>query len=129
MEQGQQRHVLIVEDDRMTALVLSQYLEAHGYRTTVANNGADGVSKFVTELPDLALVDVLLPRKNGFEVCFEMKHTEHGRVTPVVMMSAVYRNTHSAESRAQGVKADGFLLKPFDLDEMVCRVHDLIGDP
>ena len=121
--------MLIVEDDRMTGIVLSQYLEAHGYRTTVATNGADGLSKFLSEEPDLALVDVLLPRKNGFEVCFEMKHTEHGRSTPVVMMSAVYRNTHSAEARAHGVKADGFLLKPFDLDEMVSRVNDLIGGP
>jgi len=123
------RHVLIVEDDRVTALVLSQFLEAHGYRTSVASNGSDGVSQFESERPDLALVDALLPRKNGFQACFEMKHSEHGRFTPVVLMSAVYRNVENAEARAHGVKAEGFLIKPFDLDLLLTRVQELVGGP
>lgn len=123
------RHVLIVEDDRITALVLSEFLAAHGYRTSVATNGHDGVTRFIEERPDLALVDALLPRKNGFQACFEMKHSEHGRGTPVVLMSAVYRNTENAEARAHGVKAEGFLVKPFDLDMLLTRVHELVGDP
>jgi DNA-binding response OmpR family regulator len=123
------RHVLIVEDDRVTALVISQYLSAYGYRTSVATNGVDGLSQFLAEKPDLALVDALLPRMDGFHACYEMKHTDHGRRTPVVMMSAVYRNTGNAIARAQGVKAEGFLTKPFDLETLLGRVQDLVGDP
>jgi DNA-binding response OmpR family regulator len=123
------RHVLIVEDDRITALILSEFLAAHGYRTTVATNGHEGVARFMTDPPDLALVDALLPRMNGFQACFEMKHSAHGRHTPVVLMSAVYRNTENAEARAHGVKAEGFLMKPFDLDVLLARVHALVGAP
>jgi DNA-binding response OmpR family regulator len=121
--------VLIVEDDALTALVLSEYLTAHGYRVTVAVNGVDGINTFNLELPDIALVDVLLPRKDGFEVCSEIKLTHHGRYTPVVLMSAVYRSLEQAESHAHRLLADGFLVKPFDLDLLVSRVNALVGGP
>lgn len=123
------RHVLIVEDDEITALVLSEYLAAHGYRTTVASNGPDGISKFIALEPDLALVDVLLPKRDGFEVCFVMKACEHGRHAPIMLMSAIYRDAEQAETYARGLLAAGFLKKPFDLDVLVARVHELIGPP
>ena len=123
------RHVLIIEDDRVTALVMSEFLSAHGYRTTVATNGQDGVEQFNEHRPDLALVDAALPKMNGFQACFEIKHSAHGRETPVMMMSAVYRNLESAGARATSVKAEGFLLKPFDLDVLLECVHELVGDP
>lgn len=127
--QREPRHVLIIEDDRITALVLSEFLAAYGYRTSVATNGEDGVARFLLERPDLALVDALLPRKNGFQTCFEMKQSYHGKYTPVVMMSAVYKNTETAIERAYDVKAEGFLSKPFDLDVLLERVHELVGEP
>jgi two-component system response regulator MprA len=120
---------LIVEDDRITALVLSEFLTSHGYRTTITTNGYEAVTWFNELHPDLALVDVLLPRKNGFQVCFEMKGTEHGRETPVVLMSAVYRDAGDGAARAHRVHAEGFLVKPFDLDDLLHHVHDLVGDP
>ncbi len=123
------RHVLIVEDDGITALVLSEFLGAHGYRISVAKHGVEGLEKFTKDLPDLAIVDVLLPRKNGFETCFEMKQfTEHGRKTPVLLMSAVYRDTEFANQYARSLWAEGFLQKPFDLDELLERVRGLIGE-
>jgi DNA-binding response OmpR family regulator len=118
--------VLIVEDDEVTALVLSEYLGAYGYRTTIARTGTDGVSVFLSERPDLALVDVLLPKKDGFDACFAMKRSDHGRATPVVLMSAVYRDSAKAEEYARGVLADGFLCKPFDLDVLLARVTELV---
>jgi DNA-binding response OmpR family regulator len=123
------RHVLIVEDDPTTSLVLSEFLAAYGYRISVASNGPEGIAKFANEQPDLALVDVLLPRKNGFEACHEMKmFTAHGRTTPVLLMSAVYRDTRHATEYARSLTADGFLLKPFDLDVLLERVRALIGE-
>ena len=123
------RRVLIVEDDYTAALVMSQYLEAYGYRTSVARNGVEGLATFVDETPDIAFVDCAMPKRNGFEVCFEMKQTMHGRTTPVVLMSAVYRNTESAKEHARAKLAAGFLHKPFDLDVMLGWVRDLIGEP
>lgn len=121
------RHVLIVEDDEITAFVLQEWLGACGYRTTVASNGADGVAKFVEERPDIALVDVLLPRKDGYDVCFAMKKSEHGKHTPVILMSAIYRDQDKAEQLVHDALADGFLLKPFDLDVVAARVQALVG--
>jgi len=123
------RRVLIVEDDYTAALVMSQYLEAHGYRTSVARNGIEGLATFVDDKPDIAFVDCALPKRNGFEVCFEMKQTHHGRTTPVVLMSAVYRNTESAMEHARTKLAAGFLHKPFDLDVMLGWVRQLVGEP
>jgi DNA-binding response OmpR family regulator len=121
--------VLIVEDDEITALVLSEYLAAHGYRTTVARNGPEGISKFMSLEPDMALVDVLLPKKDGFDVCFVMKACEHGKKAPVMLMSAIYRDAEQAETYAKGIAAAGFIKKPFDLDVLVERVQELIGPP
>ena len=121
--------MLIVEDDDMTALVMSEYLASFGYRVTVAKNGDEGIRKFKDDPPDLVFVDVLLPRRDGFEVCFAIKAHEHGKRVPVVLMSAVYRDVEEAERYAHGLLAVGFLKKPFDLDLLVERVHELIGPP
>lgn len=121
------RHVLIVEDDEVTAFVLQEWLGACGYRTSVASNGAEGIAKFNAERPDIALVDVLLPRKDGYDVCFAMKKSEHGRHTPVVLMSAIYRDKDKAEQLVKDAHADGFLLKPFDLDVVASRVEELVN--
>ena len=128
MTNGGARHVLIVEDDAMTALVMSEYLTSFGYRTTIARNGDEGVTKFLGDRPDIALVDVLLPKRDGFDVCFVMKTSAHGKQVPVVLMSAVYNNA-DATTYAQGLMAAGFLKKPFDLDLLVAHVHQLIGPP
>ncbi len=119
--------VLLVEDDPINAQVLTHLLRAHGYRPVVAYNGADGVETFHRERPALAIVDIQLPRKNGFEVCFDMKRTEHGKSMPVLLMSAVYTDTDHARRYSAELHADGYLLKPFDMSALVKRVRDLIG--
>ena len=129
MANAKGRHVLIVEDDEMTALVISEYLASFGYRTTIARNGTEGISKFITLQPDMALVDVLLPKRDGFDACFVMKASEHGQRTPVVLMSAAYRDVDEALAYAKGLMAADFLKKPFDLDVLVERVQHLIGPP
>src|SRR5687767_13571352 len=113
----------------MTALVISEYLASYGYRTTIARNGHEGVVKFVDERPDMALVDVLLPKRDGFDVCYVMKASEHGKRAPVVLMSAAYRDDNQAATHARSLQAADFLQKPFDLDVLVERVQRLIGPP
>jgi DNA-binding response OmpR family regulator len=77
----------------------------------------------------MALVDVLLPKRDGFDACFVMKASEHGQHTPVVLMSAAYRDVEEASTYAKGLMAADFLKKPFDLDVLVERVQNLIGPP
>jgi DNA-binding response OmpR family regulator len=121
------KHVLIIEDDPVNARVLADYLGANGYKITVASNGPDGLAKFDAEHPDLAIIDVLLPRKNGFEVCFAIRRSAHGKGTPVLLMSAVYHDHQHAEQMRAALAAEAFLLKPFDLDVLLGRVRALLG--
>jgi DNA-binding response OmpR family regulator len=121
--------ILVVEDDPVNGLVLLDFLEAHGYRVLLSKTGPDGVAAFELDHPDMVLVDVLLPRKNGFEVCFDIKRTEHGRDTPVLLMSAIYKDVAHAEQHARAnVGAAGFLVKPFELGDLLARVRTLIGE-
>ncbi|MEO8553555.1 MAG: response regulator [Kofleriaceae bacterium] len=123
------QHVLIIEDDRVTALVISEYLTAHGYRTTVASNGEDGVAQFVADRPDLVLCDALLPRVNGFDACHAMRSSTYGGIVPIVMMSAFYRSHRQAMDQQPELDVDGFLVKPFDLDILLDRVAALLAHP
>jgi DNA-binding response OmpR family regulator len=121
--------ILVVEDDPVNGLVLLDFLEAHGYRVLLSKTGPDGVAAFEQDRPDMVLVDVLLPRKNGFEVCFDIKRSEHGRTTPVLLMSAVYKDVQHAEQHSRAnLGAAGFLVKPFELNDLLARVRTLIGE-
>jgi DNA-binding response OmpR family regulator len=74
------------------------------------------------------LVDVMLPRRNGFEVCFEVKRTEHGREMPLVLMSAVCRSAEDVTRHSrEGVHADAYLDKPFSLSRLLAQVEASIG--
>lgn len=121
------KSILIVEDDPLNAKLLTNLLEAHGYRTRLATTGAEGVSAFGEETPDLMLIDIQLPRKNGFEVCFEVKRSPQGRSMPVLLMSAVYTDEEHATRYSEELSADGYLMKPFDMNVLMERVHELIG--
>ncbi|HEX8793890.1 MAG TPA: response regulator [Polyangiaceae bacterium] len=121
--------ILVVEDDPVNGLVLLDFLEAHGYRVLLSKTGPDGVAAFEQDHPDMVLVDVLLPRKNGFEVCFDIKRSQHGRETPVLLMSAIFKDVAHAEEHARSnVGAAGFLVKPFELGDLLARVRTLIGE-
>ena len=123
------KRILVVEDDPVNAAMLHDYLEAYGYSISVATSGPAGVSMFKEQLPDLAIVDVLLPRTNGFEVCFEIKRTAHGKKTPVFLMSAVYKDLERPEIYAKNdLQAQAYFVKPFDLAQLLRRVQLFIGE-
>ena len=119
----------MVEDDPVNAQILSDFLAANGYATAQASTGTEGIERFKSERPDLMLVDVQLPRKNGFEVCFEVKRSPEGRELPVLLMSAVYTDREHADRYSSGsLRADGYLTKPFDLADLLRRVRLLLHE-
>ncbi len=121
--------ILLVEDDPISAEVLSDYLEAHGYETSIARTGPEALQKLRDESPDLMLVDVQLPRRNGFEVCHEVRKQVNGKDLPLLLMSAVYTDQARGDMYARdGLNAQGYLVKPFELSDMLDRVQSLIGE-
>ena len=124
------KKILVVEDDPINQMILADFLAANGYETVTASSGPEGIERFDSDAPDLCLVDVQLPRKNGFELVREIKSRPNGKTTPVLLMSAVYSDRDQSNRTVQlGALADGYLSKPFDLVHLLSQVKQLLGDP
>ncbi|MBP7685565.1 MAG: response regulator [Deltaproteobacteria bacterium] len=121
------KKILLVEDDALSSMVLGDFLEAHGYDVSFAKNGVDALTEFERVSPDAMLVDVMLPKRSGFEVCFEVKRTEKGRNMPVMLMSAVYRDEdHARKYAREDLRAQAYLVKPFDMKAMLTELETLL---
>jgi CheY-like chemotaxis protein len=121
------KKILVVEDDPVNQMILTDFLAANGYQTVAASSGPEGIERYDREAPDLCLVDVQLPRKNGFELVREIKGRE--LKTPVLLMSAVYNDADQSTRTVQlGTLADGYLTKPFDLVYLLDQVRRLLGE-
>ncbi len=123
------KKILVVEDDPVNQMILADFLAANGYHTLSASSGPEGIARFESDAPDLLLVDVQLPRKNGFEVVREIKSRPAGKTTPILLMSAVYSDADQSSRTVQlGALADGYLAKPFDLVQLLAQVRQLLGE-
>jgi DNA-binding response OmpR family regulator len=113
--------LLVVEDEPRLARSLRNGLEEEGHAVDVAPDGDDAVLLATTNEYDVIVLDVLLPRKNGFAVCREVR--DHHVATPILMLTA----RDSVEDRVTGLNtgADDYLTKPFAFDELVARVNAL----
>jgi two-component system phosphate regulon response regulator PhoB len=124
---GVGKKILVVEDDPINQMILADFLAANGYQTLSASSGPEGIARFERDAPDLVLVDVQLPSKNGFEVTREIKSRPDGKATPILLMSAVYTD-RDPTSGARRAMADGYLTKPFDLVDLLRQVRLLLGE-
>ena len=123
------KKILVVEDDPVNSMILADFLAANGYETVAAASGPEGIERFEKDQPDLMLVDVQLPRQNGFEVVREIKSRPQGKATPILLMSAVYNDRDQSSRTVQlGTLADGYLSKPFDLVHLLSQVRLLLGE-
>ncbi len=123
------KKILVVEDDPVNSMILADFLAANGYETVAASSGPEGIERFERDVPDLMLVDIQLPRQNGFEVCREIKSRPKGKTTPILLMSAVYNDRDQTNRTVQlGTIADGYLSKPFDLVHLLAQVRELLGE-
>jgi DNA-binding response OmpR family regulator len=114
--------VLLVEDDTKIAAAVKRGLEAEGFGVEVAADGIDGLW-MATEHPfDLIVLDLMLPKKNGYQVCGELR--EAGNWTPILMLTAKDGDLDEAEALDTG--ADDYLTKPFSFPVLVARVRALL---
>jgi len=111
--------VLVVEDDPAIALGLRINLEAEGYRVTLADDGERGLQVIRAERPDLVVLDVMLPRKNGFEVMHELR--AEGISVPIIVLSA--RTGEMDKVTGLELGAEDYVAKPFSLAELLARVR------
>ena len=114
--------ILIVEDDRSLAVGLSEGLQFEGYSTSLARDGEDGLRLAARPGIDLVILDVMLPRLTGVEVCRRLR--EQGSAVPILMLSAKGEEL----DRVVGLKAgaDDYVTKPFSFTELVARVEAVL---
>jgi len=116
------KRILLVEDEVGLALTLEDRLTAEGYAVEVARDGEAGLQRGAAEPFDLVLLDVMLPKKSGFDVCKELRAARPR--LPVLMLTA----RGQIEDKVVGLKlgADDYLVKPFHMSELVARVEALL---
>ncbi|ACJ27219.1 Response regulator receiver:Transcriptional regulatory protein [Shewanella piezotolerans WP3] len=115
------KHILVVEDDSSLAEWISDYLLDHGYSITVANQGDFALAMIAEERPDLVLLDVMLPVKNGFDVCKEARAFYTG---PILFMTACVED--GDEIQGLDVGADDYLTKPIRPQVLLARIKALL---
>ncbi len=113
-----QKTVLIVEDEKNIVDILRFNLQREGYRTIEAYDGADGLEKARAENPDILLLDVMLPKMIGFDVCRALR--EEGNNVPVIILTA--REEEADKVLGLEIGADDYMTKPFSMRELIARV-------
>src|ERR687895_511828 len=116
------KRILVIEDEPQMLLGLRDNLELEGYEVATASDGDEGLQKAASFQPDLVILDVMLPRKNGFDVCRELR--ARGTATPVVMLTA--RSQESDKVLGLELGADDYVTKPFSINELLARVRVMI---
>jgi two-component system, OmpR family, response regulator VicR len=115
------KRILIVEDDRALARVLADNLAFFGFEVEWVDDGADAIGKVRSFSPDLVLLDVMLPGRDGFELCGLIRQ---GGRTPVIMLTA--RDQKSDKLRGLELGADDYVTKPFDVEELHARIRAVL---
>ena len=116
--------ILIADDEPNILISLEYLLKREGFAVSVARDGEEALAAIVQERPALVLLDVMMPKKSGFEVCQEVRATEAVKDTLIVMLTAKGRDTDVA--KGLGLGADAYVMKPFSTRELVQTVRALL---
>jgi len=122
------KRILIVEDTKSIRDIVAFMLRSKGYETTESGDGQDAEQKIRSQPPDLIVLDAMLPKKTGFDVCQSLKADDALKGIPILMLTAITRDTgKSDEYWRQKSQADDFMSKPFKATELVERIEKLLA--
>jgi two-component system alkaline phosphatase synthesis response regulator PhoP len=117
--------ILIADDEPNILMSLEFLMKREGYTVVVARDGGEAMQSIINERPDLVLLDVMMPVKTGFDVCYEVRSMESVRDTKILMLTAKGRDTDVAKGLALG--ANAYMTKPFSTKDLVQKVQDMLG--
>ncbi len=112
--------ILVVDDEELILRVLKDMLEPNGYKVTAVNNGAEAIEIVRKEKPDLILMDIMMPVTDGYTACSVLKSDENTRRIPLIMLTGLGFDMN--KRLGEELKADGYLVKPVFLDELLKTV-------
>ncbi|MCK8061303.1 MULTISPECIES: response regulator transcription factor [unclassified Fusibacter] len=116
--------VVIIEDDEHIVELLKYNLEENGYSVHYSTNGSEGLELVTNILPDVLLLDLMIPELDGFEVCKRLKQNEQTREVPIIMLTA--KGSEMDKVLGLEIGADDYLTKPFSIRELLARVKAVL---
>lgn len=120
------KRVLVCDDDPVILRLLEVNLELEGYDVLSATNGVEAVGVAIAEDPDLVILDIMMPRMDGYEACERIKANDKTKDTPIVFLSAKAQLTDIDRGTVSGVSE--YLTKPFDPSELAAVIERLVRD-
>lgn len=121
------KKILIADDEQNIVISLEFLMKREGFTVCIAADGQEAIDKVRSEAPNLVLLDIMMPRKNGYEVCQEIRSDPQLQGTRILMLTAKGREMEVTKGLAMG--ADAYMTKPFSTRELVTRVKSLLDLP
>ncbi len=119
------KKVLIVDDEPNIVISLEFLMKREGFEVSIARDGEEALRKVEESVPDLILLDVMMPRKSGFEVCQQLRGNPAYAGLKIIMLTAKGRDTEVTKGLDLG--ADAYMTKPFSTKELAAQVKSLLG--
>ncbi len=119
-----QKRILIVDDEEDILSVLKFRLEANNYEVLTASDGQEGLNKARTERPDLLILDLMLPKLDGYKVCRMLKFDEIYKTIPIIMFTA--KALQKDEELGKEMGADAYIAKPFEPEILLEKIRQLL---
>jgi diguanylate cyclase (GGDEF)-like protein len=113
--------ILVADDEPLNRTLIQRRLEREGYQVLTARNGSEAVERARASLPDLVILDVMMPEMDGMDACRLLKETESTHDIPVIFLSA--RDETEMKVSGLSLGADDYISKPFEAEELIARVH------
>jgi two-component system, OmpR family, alkaline phosphatase synthesis response regulator PhoP len=121
------KRILIADDEPNIVAALEYLLQQGGYEVLIARNGDEALGLLEERVPDLVLLDVMMPRKSGYEICSRIRQRAEWRHIKVIMLSAKGRDAEVNKGLAMG--ADVYVTKPFSTRELMAKINGLLAPP
>ena len=119
------KKILITEDSETILEIIKDTLESEGYSVVAAVDGEEALAKVKSEKPDLIVLDLMLPKIDGYKVCAMLKFNENYKNIPIIILTA--RAGEADKKTGEEVKADAYITKPFEPDVLLSKVKELLN--
>lgn len=119
------KRILIVDDEPNIVISLEFLMKREGFEVAIARDGEEALNRVEQHLPDLILLDVMMPKKSGFEVCQQLRANPAHAELKIIMLTAKGRDTEVTKGLDLG--ADAYMTKPFSTKDLVAQVKSLLG--
>lgn len=118
------KRILIADDEKDLVYAVTLQLEAHGFEVLVATNGQEALEKARRERPDLIILDLMMPKIDGYKVCHMLKFDQRYKHIPIILFSA--RAQEADKKAGQEARADAYITKPFEPNILLEKIKELL---